>query len=119
MISELNSKTNKRCNKCEAALRKYDYYLFEINRMREELDEQNRINDQYIAKPDENKYDIKEFMNKNYPTVDRFLLKDVQLKYKATFKMHLTFDQLKDQIEQTGMFKITNSHNIIYVSRVV
>ena len=117
-ISEYNSKTNKRCNRCEAAIRKYDYYLFEINRMRDELDEQNKIDESYAEQTGENKYDMKEFMNKNYPTINRFLLKDVQQKFKSTFKINLTFEQLKERLEQTGMFKISNSHNIKYVNRL-
>ena len=57
-------------------------------------------------------------MNKNYTTINRFLLKDVQQKFKSTFKINLTFEQLKERLEQTGMFKISNSHNIKYVNRL-
>ena len=106
------------CSRCDAARRKYQYSLFQINRMREELKEQQEIDQQYMETPDENKYDMKWFLQKNYPTIDRFLLKDVQTKYKATFKINLTFDELKKRIEETGLFTISNVYRTMYVNRV-
>ena len=46
------------CSRCDAARRKYKYSLFQIDRMREELKEQQEIEQQYIETPDENKYDL-------------------------------------------------------------
>ena len=60
---------------------------------------------------------MKEFLLKNYPSIDRFLLKDVQTKYKSTFKINLTFDELKRKIEETGLFTISNVHRTMYVNR--
>ena len=105
------------CSKCDAARRKYNYSLFQIERMREEQREQQEIDKQYIEMPDENRYDMKEFLLKNYPSIDRFLLKDVQNKYKSTFKINLTFDELKRKIEETGLFTISNVHRTMYVNR--
>ena len=117
MIANNNAQTNKSCSKCEAARRKYKYCLFQIDRMREELKEQQEIEQQYVEQSDENKYDIKEFLQKNYPSIDRFLLKDVQTKYKSTFKINLTFDELKKKIEETGLFTISNVHRTMYVNK--
>lgn len=117
MIANNNAQTNKSCSKCDAARRKYNYSLFQIERMREEQREQQEIDKQYIEMPDENRYDMKEFLLKNYPSIDRFLLKDVQNKYKSTFKINLTFDELKRKIEETGLFTISNVHRTMYVNR--
>ncbi|KAK8853685.1 hypothetical protein M9Y10_017246 [Tritrichomonas musculus] len=117
MIANNNAQTNKSCSRCDAARRKYKYSLFQIDRMREELKEQQEIEQQYIETPDENKYDMKWFLQKNYPSIDRFLLKDVQTKYKATFKINLTFDELRKKIEETGLFYISNVHRTMYVNR--
>ena len=116
-ISGSNSKTNKKCSKCEAAVRLYNYSVKEIARMREELAEQREIDAKYESAPDEEKYNMKEFLTKNYPTVNRFLLRDVKDKFKATFKINISMEQLQQQIVDTGMFTITNSHNTKYVNR--
>mgnify|MGYP002475926201 CR=1 FL=1 len=118
MITDNNSQTNKRCSRCEAAIRKYKYSVFEINRMREELREQQEINQQYVEQPMENKYDIKTFLQKNFPSIERFPLSDVKNKYKMTFKMSITKENLRKQIEDTKMFKISNVHNVLYVNRL-
>lgn len=117
MIAENNSQTNKHCSKCEAAVRRYNYSVFEINRMREELKEQQSIDQQYIDKPIENKYEMRAFLQNNYPSIDRFLLKDVQTKYKTTFNINLTFEELKKKIVETGLFTISNVHRTMFVNR--
>ena len=115
MIANNNAQTNKSCSKCDAARRKYKYSLFQIERMREELKEQQEIDKQFTG---EFKYDIKEFLQKNYPSIDRFLLKDVQTKYKTAFNIHFTFEELKKKIEETGLFTVSNTHRTMYVNRI-
>ena len=117
MIANNNAQTNKSCSKCDAARRKYQYSLFQIDRMREELKEQQEIDQQYIEAPDENRYNMQEFLQKNYPSIDRFLLKDVQTKYKDTFRINLTFNELKKKIEETNLFVVSNVHRTMYVNR--
>lgn len=115
MIADNNAQTNKHCSKCEAAIRRYKYSVFEINRMREELKEQLEIDQNYVEKPAENKYDIKTFLQNNFPSIDKFPLSEVRNKYKITFKMNITNDELRKQIENTKMFKISNIHNVLFV----
>lgn len=116
-IGEINALANKHCSKCEAAVRGHDYCISEIERMREELREQEEIDSAYVDTADETRYDIRAFMTNNYPTINRFPLSDVQKKYKATFKLNITLSELEQQIEQTGLFTITRSHNVRYVNR--
>lgn len=117
-ISETNAKTNPECSKCKSAVRKYDYCLREVQRMREELKEQNDIDEQFISSVGEDKYDFKEFMKRNYPTIDKFTLKDVKDKYKAEFKKSITYAELSEMINGTQLFKITNVHRTLYVNRI-
>ena len=113
-ITEINSKTNKRCSRCEAKQRLYDYSLREIERMRNEQQEQEEINRKY----DESDYDIETFMKDNYPTIERFLLKDVQQKYNKVFGIKLTFAELTEKLESTKKWKITNVSRTLYVNKL-
>ena len=117
-ISETNAKTNPECSKCKSAVRKYEYCLREVQRMREELKEQNDIDEQFINSVGEDKYDFREFMKRNYPTIDKFVLKDVKDKYKAEFKKTATYDELINLVNETQMFKVTNVHRTYYVNRI-
>lgn len=73
-ISETNAKMNPECSKCKSAVMKYEYCIREVERMRDELKEQNEIDEQFINTPDEEKSDFKAFMNRNYPSIDKFQL---------------------------------------------
>ena len=73
---------------------------------------------QLISKPAESKYDIKEFLMKNYQTVDRVPLRDVKERYKQEFNGCLKFSDLIEKIESTKLFKITNVHIIKYMNRL-
>ena len=117
-ISETNAKTNPECSKCKAAVRKYDYSIREIERMREELREQNEIDEEIANKPDEAKYDFKEFMKRNYPTIDKFQLKDVKDKYKKEFKQNKTYAELTEMVNETKLFTVKNVHGTYYVNRI-
>ncbi|EAX85420.1 hypothetical protein TVAG_495320 [Trichomonas vaginalis G3] len=101
---------NPQCSKCKAAIRKYNYSVKEIERMRNDYAD--------LKKEAENKMDMLEFLNKNYPTADDFLLSDVKKKYKETFGIVKTFDVLKEEIEATKLFRISNIHRTIHVKRL-
>ncbi|EAX85068.1 hypothetical protein TVAG_041240 [Trichomonas vaginalis G3] len=109
-VSEYNAKMNPQCSKCKAAIRKYNYSVKEIERMRNDYAD--------LKKEAENKMDMLEFLNKNYPTADDFLLSDVKKKYKETFGIVKTFDVLKEEIEATKLFRISNIHRTIHVKRL-
>ena len=117
-ISESNSKTIKSCSKCDAMRRKYEYCLHEIQRMRNDLHEQLVIDESFNEQPAEKKFDIDEFMNKNYPTMKRIPLSDIQKRYKAVFNLFIKQDELISLIESTKRFKVTASHNVKYVNRL-
>ncbi|EAY12500.1 hypothetical protein TVAG_129140 [Trichomonas vaginalis G3] len=113
-VSEYNAKMNPQCSKCKAAIRKYNYSVKEIERMRNDYADLKKE----AEKPAENKMDMLAFLNKNYPTADDFLLSDVKKKYKETFGIVKTFDVLKEEIEATKLFKVMNHRNIYHVKRL-
>ncbi|EAX85043.1 hypothetical protein TVAG_247760 [Trichomonas vaginalis G3] len=110
-ISMYNAKMNPQCSKCKAAMRKYNYSVKEIERMRNDYADLKKE----AEKPAENKMDMLAFLNKNYPTADDFLLSDVKKKYKETFGIVKTFDVLKEEIEATKLFRISRIHNVYHV----
>ncbi|KAI5528319.1 organellar and viral DNA polymerase type B [Trichomonas vaginalis G3] len=113
-ISMYNAKMNPQCSKCKAAIRKYNYSIKEIERMRNDYADLKKE----AEKPAEDKMDMLAFLNKNYPTADDFLLSDVKKKYKETFGIVKTFDVLKEEIEATKLFKVMNHRNIYHVKRL-
>ncbi|EAX90035.1 hypothetical protein TVAG_294160 [Trichomonas vaginalis G3] len=113
-VSEYNAKMNPQCSKCKAAMRRYNYSVKEIERMRNDYADLKKE----AEKPVEDKMDMLEFLNKNYPTADDFLLSDVKKKYKETFGIVKTFDVLKEEIEATKLFRISNIHRTIHVKRL-
>ncbi|EAY02783.1 hypothetical protein TVAG_007910 [Trichomonas vaginalis G3] len=113
-ISEYNAKMNPQCSKCKAAIRKYNYSVKEIERMRNDYADLKRE----AEKPAEDKMDMLEFLNKNYPTADDFLLSDVKKKYKETFGIVKIFDILSEEIEATKLFRVSRIHNVYHVKRL-
>ncbi|EAX71461.1 hypothetical protein TVAG_353050 [Trichomonas vaginalis G3] len=113
-VSEYNAKMNPQCSKCKAAIRKYNYSVKEIERMRNDYADLKKE----AEKPAEDKMDMLEFLNKNYPTADDFLLSDVKKKYKETFGIVKTFDILSEEIEATKLFRVSRIHNVYHVKRL-
>ncbi|EAY01160.1 hypothetical protein TVAG_189460 [Trichomonas vaginalis G3] len=113
-VSEYNAKMNPQCSKCKAAMRKYNYSVKEIERMRNDYADLKKE----VEKPAEDKMDMLTFLNKNYPTAEDFLLSDVKKKYKETFGIVKTFDVLTEEIEATKLFRISNIHHTIHVKRL-
>ncbi|EAX75607.1 hypothetical protein TVAG_027540 [Trichomonas vaginalis G3] len=113
-ISMYNAKMNPQCSKCKAVMRKYNYSVKEIERMRNDYADLKRE----AEKPAEDKMDMLTFLNKNYPTADDFLLSDVKKKYKETFGIVKTFDVLTEEIEATKLFRISRIHNVYHVKRL-
>ncbi|EAX87479.1 hypothetical protein TVAG_099720 [Trichomonas vaginalis G3] len=113
-VSEYNAKMNPQCSKCKAAIRKYNYSVKEIERMRNDYADLKKE----AEKPAENKMDMLAFLNKNYPTADDFFLSDVKKKYKETFGIGKTFDVLKEEIEATKLFRVSRIHNVYHVKRL-
>ncbi|KAI5504689.1 organellar and viral DNA polymerase type B [Trichomonas vaginalis G3] len=113
-ISMYNAKMNPQCSKCKAAMRRYNYSVKEIERMRNDYADLKKE----AEKPAENKMDMLEFLNKNYPTAEDFLLSDVKKKYKETFGIVKTFDVLKEEIEATKLFRVSRIHNVYHVKRL-
>ena len=114
-IISANSTLIKECSKCKATVKKYNYVIKEVQRMREEYNEQlmPAVDDQ----PAESTYSILQFLNDEFPTVDRFPLSDVKSRYKQKFGLSLTIQEMKTQIEESNMFNITCCKRKYFVNR--
>lgn len=108
-IISANSTLIKECSKCKAAVKKYNYVIKEVQRMREEYNNQNL--------PAENTYSILQFLNEEFPTIDRFPMSDVINRYKQKFGMKLTIEEMKNKIEETNKFTVTCCKRKYFVNR--
>lgn len=109
-IISANSTLIKECSKCKATVKKYNYVLKEVQRMREEYNDNQNT-------PAENAYSILQFLNDEFPTIDRFPISNVKDRYKQKFGMTLTIEAMKTKIEETNKFTVTRCKNIYYVNR--
>ena len=57
-------------------------------------------------------------MTRNYPSIDKFQLKDVKDKYKKEFKQNKTYAELIEMIDETKMFTVSNVHRTYFVNRI-
>ena len=117
-IANINSESHPTCPKCKAACRKYDYSVREIERMRDEMNEQRQMDEEELEAPAEEKFSMRKFLETNYPTIDRFELANVKERYKKQFGISLKYTELTEKIEETGLFRISNVHRKLYVNRV-
>ena len=109
-IISANSTLIKECSKCKATVKKYNYVIKEVQRMREEYNDTQDL-------PAENVYSILQFLNKEFPTVDRFPISDVKDRYKQKFGLSLTQQEMKTRIEETNMFTVTCCKHKYFVNR--
>lgn len=118
-ISKYNASMNPDCSRCKAEVRKYNYVLKEVKRMREENEEVKRMREEI----DNNKevrtpQTIKEFIVERFNGIDRFKLSEVKESYKKLFNITKTYDELTKEIENIGGYKVTNCQRILYVSKL-
>ena len=116
-IISANSTLIKECSKCKATVKKYNYVIKEVQRMREEYNEQLMPSTDDQDLPAESTYSILQFLNDEFPTVDRFPLSDVKSRYKQKFGLSLTIQEMKTQIEESNMFSITCCKRKYFVNR--
>ena len=108
---------NLKCAKCEKLIKEYDYYLETIEELRYE--EQERINEQIreIKEQNDENYYIK-FMNEHFSNIKRIKLMDIVKVYKLINKRMITQDEMRAELEATGLYKITNVHRIYYCNKI-
>lgn len=66
----------------------------------------------------EKKFDIMAIMDRNFPHIDRLMLRDIQKVYRDETGVNRTQAQLRTLLEATGRFRVTNVHNCKYVTRL-
>ena len=108
-IMEYNATMNPHCSRCEAYLRKYNYVLKEVARMRkEEQIVQQRREELLTTDVKQKPATIPEFINEHFNGIDRFKLSEVKESYKKLYGITKTLQQIKDEIESMGGYKVSN-----------
>ena len=110
---------NPECSRCKAEVKKYNYVLKEVQRMREENEEiklmrQEIENNKEVQKP----LTVAEFVRERFVGIDKFKLSEVKESYKKLYNITKTFDELKKELEDTREYKITNCSRTYVVSKL-
>ena len=118
-IKRYNALMNPECSRCRAEVKKYNYVVKEVKRMRDENEEIKRIreeitNNNIIQKP----LTVADFIREKFDGIDKFKLSEVKESYKKLYNITKTFDELKKEIEDTGEYKITNCSRTYMVSKL-
>lgn len=114
-INNINAQFKSlQCAKCEKIRKLYDITMKIITRKRSEIKKRKEQANNVII---EDKYQIKDFMIKNYPTVERVPLSDICNDYKETFGLKLTQTDMKTKLEETGLYKVTAVSHKLFATR--
>ena len=113
---ELDAKfKDLQCHKCEHIRKLYAEAMLEIDEMRKERREAMELADS-IENLGEDKFNVENFMTKHYPTVERVPMSDVCKKYKEVMGITMKQEDMKQHLEDTGKYKVTNvSHKLFIV----
>lgn len=103
------------CPKCEKLQKEYEYELFEIQQMRDEIQAEREEEIKRVQAEIENP-PIIDFMNKYFQDKERVKLGDITKLWKAVNRKMIKQDDLAEMLEETEQWHITNSHNIRYVN---
>ena len=106
-----------RCPKCEALEKEYHYVIKEVEQMRaDEIERQEaevkRLQLELEHPP------IIDFMNKYFNGKERLRISDVVKMWKAVQRIRINQAEMKELLEESGEWKVTNVHNILWVTRL-
>lgn len=115
-IISVNATIIDSCSKCNAAIRKHNYIVTLIDRMRNNkqlaLDSlQTTITPETSTDQAFNKFIIDHFTN-----FDRISLSVLRKDYKSTFGTNITIDELRSKLEATGKFNIVNCSRTLFAT---
>lgn len=114
-ITAANAKCTDKCHKCKAAVRKYNYSLDEIERMREDEKQQSIITAEVVG---EDKYNVVNFVNTNYPSMDRIPFTDIRKHYKTKLGVGIRVDELRIALTESNKWKVTNAKGYQFAVRL-
>ena len=110
---------NPDCSRCKAEVKKYNYVLKEVQRMREENEEIKRIREEIESNKEIQKpLTVAEFIRERFNGIDKFKLSEVKESYKKLYNITKTLDELKQELEEIGEYKITNCSRTYIVSKL-
>ena len=117
-ISKFNARMNPECSRCKAEVRKYEYVLREVQRMRDDEHEAKQrreeiANNQVVQKP----LTIPEFIREKFDGIDRFKVSEVKESYKKLYNITKTITDINKDIEQMDDYKVSNVSRTFWCSR--
>ena len=118
-ILEYNATMNPHCSRCDASVRKYNYVVKEVARMRkdEQIIQQRR--EQILTVDVEQKpASIAEFITDHFKDIDRFKLSEVKESYKKLYGITRTLDQIKADITSMGGYKVSNTKGTLFATKL-
>lgn len=118
-ILEFNASMNPRCSRCEAYIRKYNYVLKEVKRMRDEeqIIQQRREaiqNNDVVQKPQT----ISEFIREHFAESPRFKVSVVKELYKNLYNITKTFKEIQNEVDAMQGYKVSNCQNVLWITKL-
>ena len=104
------------CVHCEKLQKEYEWYLSEIDRLRQEHAAEREEQIKRIQEEIENP-PIIDFMNEYFKDKERVKLGDIARLWKAVKGKSIKQDDLTGMLEETEQWKVTNTHNIKYANK--
>lgn len=106
------------CVKCEKIKKEYDFVLSDVEQLRNEIKErqQEEIN-RILEEVEANDSPIIEFMNKYFKDKERVKVSDITRLWKADKKVMIKQDEIKEKLEESGEWIITNNHHVLMANR--
>ena len=104
------------CPKCEKLQKEYEFELKQIEEMREEVEAEREEEIKRIQEEIDNP-PINDFMDKYFKSKDRIKVSDITKLWKAVNRTMIKQDEISSMLEETGKWKITNVHHVIYATK--
>lgn len=106
------------CPKCEKIKKEYDFVLSDIEQMRDEIkDKQQEEINRILQEVEANDSPIIEFMNKYFSGKDKIKVSDITRLWKADKKVMIRNDEIREKLEESGEWVITNNQHVIWANR--
>lgn len=115
-ISKFNARMNPECSRCKAEVRKYNYVIKEVRRMREENEEMK----QKIEEQNNEEVDIPTVIRQRFGDVgiERFELRALKDKLKKLYGLSHTMAELTKIIDEMPDYKVSNVHGTKIVCKL-
>ena len=107
------------CNKCEKLMKEYEFTKEDIEERRKEIQNEKEEEIRKIQKEVESgSNEILDFMEQYFPDVKRINVMQIVKMWKVVNKNMIKKDEVKEMLEETEAWKVTNVHNVLWASKI-